>query len=193
MKRILVLIAVLCLSLCLFSCGDDEIPDGMKLASDTDVVDYKLFVPESWVVSGAQNATSQAFVSNSDRTNVLVMQWNISETTKTVADWWEKEYKPQVFKSGAVQSVTVNKDKNGAEGVATTLGGKAATRYGYTGKIGDAFFKYDIIACVTNGSIYVMQFTYMQDKDLTDGKVTYSTVETHKEGVQSIIDNFRFD
>ena len=193
MKKILTLIFVLAMCLCLFSCGDDEVPDGMKLASNTDIVDYKLFVPEAWVVSNADRAATQAFASEDDRTNVIVEQWNITENTKNVADWWEKEYKPQVFTSGAIQDPVVKKDKEGKEGVNITLGGKAATKYTYTGKIGDAYFRYDVIGCVTNGSIYVIHFTYMQDGVKEGEKITYSAVDTHKDAVQAIIDNFRFD
>ncbi|MBQ7225541.1 MAG: hypothetical protein IJX02_02940 [Clostridia bacterium] len=194
MKRFLSLLLIGVMCLFMFSCGEDEVPDGMKLASDTDVVDYKLFVPESWVVSTAERATTQAYVSNSDRTNITVMQWNVTETTKTVKDWWENEYKPQVFTSGAVKEYTITKNKDGTEGAKTTLDGRAATKYVYTGKIGDSFFRYEIIACVTQGSIYVVQVTYMQDKqENKDDKVTYSTVETHKEAIASIIENFRFE
>ena len=193
MKRILTVILILVMSLCLFACGDDEVPEGMFLASDTDIVDYKLFAPEGWLVSNQDRASTQVYVSESDRTNVLVMQWNVTENTKTVADWWEKEYKPQVFTAGAVKDSVVEKNKDGGEGVATTLDGKAATKYVYTGKIGDALFKYEVIACVTQGSIYVMQITYMQDNELTDGKVTFSSQETHAQNMQRIIENFRFD
>ena len=91
MKKILLALMVALMCLCLFSCGnDDDTPKGMKLASDTKIVDYKLFVPESWVVSDAQRAVTQAYASDEDRTNVMVMQWNITENTKTVKDWWEK-------------------------------------------------------------------------------------------------------
>ncbi len=193
MKRILLVILVVCMCLCLFSCGDDEVPDGMFLASNTDIVDYKLFAPEGWNVVTADRATTHIYASNSDRTNVLVMQWNVTENTKTVADWWEKEYKPQVFTAEAVKNVTVEKNKDGTEGVPTTLGAKPATKYVYTGKIGDAFFKYEVIACVTKGSIYVMQITYMQDNELTDGRVTYSAQELHAQSIAKIVENFRFN
>lgn len=193
MKRILTLIMLMAVCLCLFACGDDSAVAGMKLASNTDVVDYKLYVPEGWLVSEAQRGATQAFVSDTDRTNVLVMQWNITENTKTVSEWWEKEYKPQVFTSEAVKDVTVDKNSEGAEGEEITLGAKPATRYGYEGKVGDSYFKYDVIACVTQGSIYVIQFTYMQDAQEVNGNRTYSTIELHKEDVGKIVANFRFD
>ena len=189
MKRFLLILISAVMCLCLFSCSKDEdVPQGMKLASDTDIVDYKLFVPESWIVSEADRGATQAYVSEGDRTNVLVMQWNITENTRTVDQWWEKEYKPQVFASGAIQDYKIV-----SEGVGTTLDKKEAKSYTYTGRIGDAFFRYDLIACVTQGSIYVVQFTYMQDLMAEEGAApSYSSADTHKDAIQSIIDNFKF-
>ena len=187
MKRFLALLMVILTSLCLFGCGDDPVPEGMKLASDTDVVDYSLFVPKEWIVSSAERATTHAYVSEGDRTNVLVMQWNITENTKTVSDWWTKEYKPQVFESGSIQDCKVL-----IEGEQALLDTREAYKYSYTGKIGDTYFRYDIVACVTQGSIYVMQFTYMQDKAEQGKEITFSSVDTHKEAVDKIVDNFRF-
>ena len=187
MKRIIAILLALLTGLCLFSCGDDPVPEGMKQASDTSVVDYCLYVPKEWVVSSAERAVTHAYVSEGDRTNVLVMQWNITENTKKPSDWWEKEYKPQVFESGSVQDVKIL-----TEGEATLLDSKEAFKYSYTGKIGDSYFKYDLIACVTKGSIYVMQLTYMQDKAEEGKEITFNSVDTHKEDVNKIIENFRF-
>ena len=173
----------------LISCDKDTTaPDGMKLASDTKIVDYKLYVPENWVVSSADRGASQAYVSDGDRTNVLVMQWNVTENTKTVEDWWEKEYKPQVFETGAVQDYTIISQNQG-----TTLDKKPASSFSYVGKIGDSYFRYDLVACVAQGSIYVMQFTYMQDQTEEGKEPVFSSVESHKDAIKSIIDNFKFN
>ena len=188
MKRILAILLVAISCLCLFSCDKGDAPDGMKLASNTDIVDYLLYVPENWVVSNADRGATQAYVSDGDRTNVLVMQWNVTENTKTVDEWWEKEYKPQVFDTNAIQEHKVLK-----EGEGVTLDKKAAKSYSYTGKVGDSYFKYDLVACVAQGSIYVIQVTYMQDIVAEGGEITYSSEETHKDAIKSIIDNFKFN
>ena len=199
MKRIISLALLLVLALCMFSCGDDDVaPEGMKLASDTKVVDYRLYVPTEWEVSTAERATTQAYASKNDRTNILVMQWNITENTKTVADWWEKEYKPQVFAGGAVQDHKIL-----TEGEEALLDKLPAYKYAYTGKIGDTYFKYQLVSCVTKGSIYVIQLTYMQDSREVDGKVepvldekgepVFSTEAKHKEAVDKMIGNFKFN
>ena len=187
MKRIIAILLVMLMGLCLFGCDKDNVPEGMKQASNTSVVDYSLFVPSEWVVSAAERATTQAYVSESDRTNILVMQWNMTENTKTVKDWWEKEYKPQVFDSGSVQDVKVL-----VEGEATLLDSREAYKYSYTGKIGDTYFRYDLISCVTQGSIYIVQLTYMQDKAEEGQEITFSSVDTHKEAIDKIVENFRF-
>ena len=188
MKRILAVILILVMSLCLFACGDDEVPDGMFLASNTDIVDYKLFAPEGWLVSNQDRASTQVYVSESDRTNVLVMQWNVTENTKTVADWWEKEYKPQVFEMGVYKEITVLE-----EGSDILLNQKAAKKYVYTAKLGDSFFKYEVIACIHQASIHVIHITYMQDVVAEGQEITYSRQEANKDAIQSVLDNFRFN
>ena len=174
--------------LCLFSCGDeDEIPEGMKLASDTEIVDYKLYVPIDWTVSNA-TATTQAYCE--DRTNINIAQW---DSSKTVDEWWKDEYKPQVFEAGAVTEATIEKNKDGSEGKSITLDKKAAKQYDYTAKIGDSFFKYTVIACKTGGSIYVIHITYMQDSGKEGDEVVFSSVEKHKDDIKNILDNFKFE
>ena len=194
MKRILSLIFVLAMCFCLFSCGEDsDVPAGMQLASRTDIVDYKLFVPMTWTVTNADSTSTQAYVSDSDRTNVLINQWNMTENTKTVSEWWEKEHKPGIVEMGIFSDIKVEKDKDGKEGENMTLDGKPAIKYTYTALAKDAYFKFEVIGCVANGSIYVMQFTYMQDIVPEGEPITFGSVDYHKEAVDSIIANFKFN
>ena len=190
MKKALLLILILSFCLCLFACGDEgDVPDGMFLASYTESMDYKLFAPEGWVVAQASPTATQVYASNSDRTNVLVNQWNVTEATKTVEDWWENEYWPQVHDAGAIKDTKLEK-KGGS---ATTLGGVKARKYVYTGSVGDATFMYEVYACVTKGSIYVIHVTYMEDGDPNSDEATFSTVESRKTEIDAIIDNFKFN
>lgn len=204
MKKILVLMLMLVLCLCFVACDEDEIPEGMQLASDPEVVDYNLYVPLAWTVSEA-GATTQAY-SNVDRTNINIAQWNY---TGSIEDWWKDEYKKQVFDAGAVQGAEIVKNKDGSEGKNYTLDSKAARQYEYTAKIGDTYFKYVVIACKNEGSIYVLHITYMQDSNIEidpdtgaekvvpvvdeKGKPVFSTVETRKEDIDSILKNFKFN
>ena len=194
MKKFLLVIMALLMCLCLFSCGEDDgVPSGMKLASNTDIVAYKLFVPESWIVANAQ-ATTQAYVSETDRTNISVAQW---EYTGKIEDWWTLEYQPQVMGTAVQDCKILN------EGEAITLDKRPATKYEYTGKIGDSYFKYTVIACVTDGSIHVIHITYMQsatkDGDSVvpsvdeNGKPVFKAEETNKEAITAVLDNFKFN
>ena len=193
MKRLLALVFILTICLCLFSCGEEsDVPAGMKLASNTEIVDYKLFVPENWIVSESTRAATQAFASESDRTNIIVNQWNITDTTRSIEDWWKNEYKPQVFEAGAVKNPDIKKDSEGKEGSNITLGGKAAVKYEYVGMVGDTYFKYDVIGCIANGSIYVIHITYMEDGKPGE-EVSFSTVESRKTEIEAMITNFRFE
>ena len=189
MKKALLFTLILSFCLCLFACGEEsDVPSGMFLASNGEAaMDYKLFAPEGWVVAQATATTTQVFVSNSDRTNVLVNQWNVTETTKTVDDWWKYEYRPQV--ETAIQSDDIEK----ANGVSATLGGVKAMKYTYTGKVGDTDFMYEVYACVTKGSIYVIHVTYMEDGDPNKDEPTFSTVESHKTSIDAIISTFKFN
>ncbi|MBO5312638.1 MAG: hypothetical protein J6B29_01600 [Clostridia bacterium] len=186
-KKILILSLVLLLTFCLFSCNEDEgdVPDGMKLASNLDIVDYKLFVPESWMVLLNDTRTAVQ-ISKNDATNINVAQWS---GVPSLEEWWNDYYKVEVLQDGGMQDVTVL-----GEGVEMLLDGHKAMKYTYTAKIGKNSYKYDVIACVTRGSVYVMHITYAQDK-LTEenGEITYSAYEKNAEAVKSVIDNFKFN
>ena len=185
MKRFLALILVLVCSFAVVSCGDNgDVPAGMKLASNTDIVAYKLFVPESWLVTLNDTRTAVQ-VSDKDVTNLNVAQWNY---TGSYEDWWEKEYKPSVFEMGAYTEITVIE-----EGNEILLDKKPAKKYVYTAKFGDSFFKYEVIACIHQGSIHIIHITYMQDKVAEGQDITYSRQEANKDTIQLVLDNFRFN
>ena len=185
MKKILAIILSLLSLLAIVGCSSDtDVPSGMKLASNTDVVAYKLFVPESWLVTLNDTRTAVQ-VSDTDTTNINIAQWNY---TGSFEDWWEKEYKPQVFEMGAYKEITVLE-----EGSDILLNQKAAKKYVYTAKLGDSFFKYEVIACIHQASIHVIHITYMQDVVAEGQEITYSRQEANKDAIQSVLDNFRFN
>ena len=79
------------------------------------------------------------------------------------------------------------------EGAELLLDKAPAQKYVYTAKMGDSYFKYEVISCVTRGSIYVIHITYMQDAAKEGEAITYSCQEANKEEIKSILDNFRFN
>ena len=185
-KRILsLLFVIISLTVVLASCGkDSDIPEGMKRASDTKIVDYELFVPEAWIVdtpSFSSNddkdikklAVSMAHVSTSDRSNISVAQWNTTANTSNVDLWWENEYKPEIT---SILGATITlEDKE------LIIDGKSAKKYEYSAKIGETTYKYMVCATVSNGSIYVITYTSNEEN-----------YEKNLEAVDEILENIRF-
>lgn len=186
MKKIIaLLLAIVSLVLILASCGkNSDIPDGMKRASDTRIVDYELFVPESWIVdtpSFSANededvqmlAVSMAHVSKSDRSNISIAQWNTTINTSTIELWWENEYKPDITN---ILGATITN-----EGEEMIIDGKSAKKYEYSAKIGENTYKYMVVSTIRNGSIYVMTYTSTEE-----------LYEKNLEDVDKILENIRF-
>ena len=182
MKKIATLLILLTmmftLSLNLVSCGEEEIiPDGMKYACDPDIVDYSLFVPESWIVD-ITTGTSLAHVSGADRSSVQVSQWNLTETISNYDKWWE-EYKKQIEKLGETNYIS--------NAVDTKMGGVDAKKYVYEltmfkGTDDQVTYKYMVIATITRGSVYVFMYSSVGDY-----------YEANMEDVNEIKNNFKFN
>lgn len=80
MKKILSILLLAAMLLSLAACGDDntgDIPEGMKLASDPEIVDYFLYVPEEWEVT-SQSGMTMAQASLNDDSNVIVTHFTAS-------------------------------------------------------------------------------------------------------------------
>ncbi len=78
MKKFFSLLLIIVTLCALASCGDEassEAPSGMMLASDTEIVDYFLYVPTDWVVTSATGMT-MAQLSLADKTSVIVTNFS---------------------------------------------------------------------------------------------------------------------
>lgn len=73
MNKFISVLLIFVLLFALISCGEEEngVPLGMKLASNPEIVDYTLYVPEDWVVTASTGMT-MAQVSYLDTTNLIV-------------------------------------------------------------------------------------------------------------------------
>lgn len=73
MNKIVSILLVFVLLFALISCGqsEDGTPYGMKLASNPEIVEYTLYVPEDWTVTYSAGMT-MAQASLNDPTNVIV-------------------------------------------------------------------------------------------------------------------------
>lgn len=181
-RRILSVLLTVFALFALSSCsGKTDVPKGMKLASDTSIVDYSLFVPEKWIIDISNGAT-MAHVSDADRSSVSVAQWNLTEELSSIESWWEL-YKEQVndkLFSGTMTVVT--------EGEKTVVDGKAASKYVYYGTVSNVKHTFMVVATVRNGSIYVITYTSIGEID-DENSLFSKNLET----VNSIIENFRFN
>ena len=88
MKRKLIsLVMIFALALSLASCGGESAPTGMKAASDSSRVGYKLYVPEEWTVSNLGNITA-AYVSSLDSSSISLVEAENPEGT--LAEYFEE-------------------------------------------------------------------------------------------------------
>ena len=182
MKKTVTLIVLLtmifALSLNLVSCGEEEIiPDGMKYACNIDIVDYSLFVPESWIVDNT-TGLSMAHVSEADRSSVQVGQWNLTNNLNDYDSWWA-EFRAQNEKIGTFELVSGPVDAK--------LGGVDGKKYEFTLKMYEGTndvvtYEYMVIAAITRGSVYVFMYSSV------DGYY-----DENMDTVNEIIKNFRFN
>lgn len=179
-RRILSTLSIVLIVCAFTSCsGKDDVPKGMKLASDTSVVDYSLFVPEEWMIVTRNGATSVQ-VSKTDCSSVSVAQWNLTDEISSIDAWWE-DYKEQMNNIFAEMTVVT-------EGEKTVVDGKAASKYIYYGTFNGVKYTYMVVATIRNNSIYVITYTSMGEVD--DEKNLFAK---NLGTVNSIIENFRFN
>ncbi len=175
MKKFLSL-CLSCALLCsmLAACGkteEIEAPAGMKLASDTSVVDYCLFVPQKWVVDLSTGVTS-AYHSIADPTSITVNVYGVDASIPD-ADTYFKTYEKafeEVF--GEMQNVTSSN---------LLLDGKDAMQYEYAASFGGTDYSFLQVVCIKNSFAYVLTYTSVSDN-----------FEKHIEDMQAAVNTFRF-
>lgn len=176
----------------------ENTPEDMKCASNTKIVDYCLFVPNNWIVEKTSGTISSAYYSEIDKTNINVMQWNISSYDYEI--WWNK-YKLQLFNAfdpaciplnDKGEVVTGEKDKVEYlsssiltfkdEGKDAKLGENEAKKYTYSAKIGDNVYDYEVFFTFHRASVYIMTFTFKGGADTS----------VYQADIDKILNNFRF-
>ncbi len=191
MKRLLaLLLAVLTVALLMAGCArDPEIPNGMKEASDPSINDFRLFVPEDWVVDLQTGAVS-AYCSPKDPSSVNVMAWSVS-AGYTPDQWWETSQREisQVYADFQLESVTD-----------TSLDGVPAKQFVWSASLGSSRYRFLQVTAVRNSgllsgmSVYVFTFGSLVSTVAEDGTVTeYDRFASHLEEVQSMLAEFLFD
>ncbi|MBP3494779.1 MAG: hypothetical protein J6K52_01070 [Clostridia bacterium] len=188
MKKIALILSALLLCLSLFGCGtEDEVPQGMKLASDSQF--YNLYVPEGWQINQQTPSVCSAQVSDKNRTNVNVMWWQTSDGYKTHDDF-SKEYKERMNETLTEVKFLSTKAKS--------VYGDSAKEYIFTAKEAGIYYKFHTTVVLERGIFFVITFTFMQDPvaetpDSVDDVVftTYQNYMVDSEICNKIITNFK--
>ena len=148
---------------------DSDTPDGMEIASGKNT-EYRLYVPKAWICD-AESGVSEAYFSESDRSNVLVTSY-VPDEALTIADYFascEADYKKTL-----PEYTRVGESK-------TTVAGKDALSYTYTTVVDGVAFKIQQTLFYHSETIY--SFTYTARADLFDSHLT---------DVQRMLDVFCF-
>lgn len=83
MKKLTVYVLLFAMLFAFASCGEtvDDAPIGMKLASDPEVVDYKVYVPTDWAITSKTGMT-MAQVSLADASSMIVTNHSHTNTSE---------------------------------------------------------------------------------------------------------------
>lgn len=176
MKKILSL-CLACVLLCatLISCGKDEIemPPYTQLASDPNVVDFYLFVPDTWTVD-MSTGTAVAYHSVNDPTN-------ISATLGQLNEIHEEDPIGAYFASYSEQFTDAFGAPENVESANLMLDGHAAQQYIYTATFGGIEYKFWQVICIRQGRVYTVTYSS-----------TVENYEKHAADMQEALTNFRF-
>ncbi len=174
MKRLLTLCLILCtLCACFTACGDGPKEyNGYKMISNTEVVEYYFYVPESWDVD-RQDGMTAAHVSSSDLTNVSVSTHELS--APMTLDEYCDEYQATLAQTYGAPTYSKQKES-------CLLGGQAAVRTEYTLKVGETTAYYMQIICLYQSRAYMVTYTAHSAEKLAE----------HAETVETMLGAFEF-
>ena len=191
MKKIISLILIFTLALSFAACKKndptgDVIPNGMKLASNPELCEYSLFVPEGWIVD-IQTSLTSARVGETDSSSLSVSAFtnaSIPESDDMLTKYWESytEDLKSVFDKKDDGSSTFTPSE--PETITLKKGEKkvAAIKVTYTASLSGTELKYIQVISYDNAYFYIMTFTTTPDgfaKNIDD--------------FNSVIANFTFD
>lgn len=177
-RNIFALIALsLCAVIFLSACSgnaDVSAPNGMKLLSN-DIVDYYLYIPESW--EGDMSTGMVSAYSTYDNSNISMMAFALGDKydySTTVAQFVEKNKEDLENTYADIEYIT--------EPSNVELDGYAAIKMVYTATVTGTSYQFMQLCTVANATVYVFTYTALPD-----------VFENHTDEVQSMIDNFSFN
>lgn len=173
MKKIVPFVLT-CIILCLtfVGCGSDyEVPLGMQIASNTEIVDYLLYVPEDWKVDMRTGVTS-AYYSVNDPSNITVTMSMLEDAEGGLEAYFEKHLDTLD---------DVYSDISEVESANLILAEKAAMQYIYTAKFGDNEYKFWQVVCINQYRVYTITYSS-----------TVENFDTHTADMQTALELFCF-
>lgn len=150
---------------------DENTPSGMQCASNDDVA-YRFYVPTGWEIN--RNETVFSARVPSDRSNVSVVPFMPVADTMTPAEFFalcQERMKNTAGKDGYELLGESN----------VTLGGRDATAYEYTYRVGEVTYRYKQVITYYKGMIYSLTYTALPEH-----------YEAHLAEVDAIIAAFAF-
>ncbi|MBR5538392.1 MAG: hypothetical protein IKU61_00685 [Clostridia bacterium] len=172
MKRIIALTLVIVVFVLSFSaCGESNynVPLGMQIASDSDNVDYLLYVPEEWTVDMRTGVTT-AYYSVNDPSNISVTMHPLKLAN---ADAF--------FDNHIADLNAVFTDVSDIETANLILDKESANQYVYTAKFNDIEYKFWQVICIRKARVYTITYSS-----------TTENYDAHTADMQTALDLFCF-
>ncbi len=184
MKKLISLLLLLSCLLALVACGggDSEYPEypNTVMISNLSVVEYYLYVPDSWIVDEQTGMTS-AHVSELDSTNVSVTTYEKTERYSTLAEFWTTYESDFAATYGAMQYVV--------RAEATLLGGQDAFRYVYKTTFLGTAYHVDQVVTMYQDRFYLMTFMTLNGQENVGAFAGTGSVLSDRDSIQV---NFAF-
>jgi len=185
MKKLLALLLVFAALLSFAACSKDgsDVPEGYKLASDSEACAYSLYIPEAWVMGndGTNMTTASLPGGKEEKCNISFAPVPMEEWGEgmDVPTFWQSQI-PQ-YKALFGESFVIVDQPSPTEPNAA-IGSFKAFRYVYTVTYNGANYKImQVLAPVSPNEVYI--FTYTATADHYD---------THLEAVNSILSYIKF-
>ncbi len=176
-RRISIISTVICLftvMAALASCSpvDAYVPAGMKNIS-SDVVEYKLYIPESWTADISTGVVS-AYCSQSDKSNISMTAFELRDAESDLVSFWDS-YKDTFEK-------TFSDMEYETEGEDMLVAGNVAKKYVYTATVSGDAYKFMQVTILKDARVYLFTYT-----------ATEANYDSHTEEIASILENISFN
>ncbi len=194
MKKFLILAITLITALSLFSCSEDDVPDGMQLVSGGEDKGYYFYGPEEWTVSnvGKMDAIYASALDNSSMTFTEIDPQKLTPAEgQTKSDYFFNNYfqdSLKEFPDSAKLKITVNGKEDifgaGAEGA------DKAVRYVYEYTYDTSPFGFIQIFLSHDDNFYI--FTYSAQKTKRVETEESTRYDFYMDKLTATIESFRF-